>query len=117
MQAIASRFFCPEEATELMGLPDEQRQHAFFLCWTRKEAYIKAIGDGLSAPLDDFRITLNPRDPARFVHISRDANAAKLWMLHNLEIGEDFAAALAYCDQPRPVHVFPATDPSELLIA
>ena len=117
MQAIATRFFCAEEAAELMSLPEHQRQRAFFLCWTRKEAYIKATGDGLSAPLDDFRITLNPADGARFVHISRDAGAAVRWMLHNLEIAEDFAAALAYRDPPRPVHVFPTIDAGELLTA
>jgi len=115
MQAIATRFFCAEEAAELMSLPDDQRGKAFFLCWTRKEAYIKAIGDGLSAPLDDFRVTLNPAEAARFVHISGDAGAAARWMLHNLELDQSYAGALAYRDARRPVHLFPTIDPLELL--
>src|SRR5208282_2181592 len=52
MQEIASRFFCAEEATELMSLPAHGREQAFYLCWTRKEAYLKAVGEGLSEPID-----------------------------------------------------------------
>lgn len=134
MQNVAARFFCREEAAELMSLTAGQREHAFFLCWTRKEAYIKATGDGLSAPLDDFRVTLQPGQPARFIHIAHDVNAAKEWSLSNIELAPDelapdelapdelapddlapdYAAALAYRDAERPVVVFPAMYPAEL---
>ncbi len=115
MRNIADHFFCPEEAAELMSLAAEQREYAFFLCWTRKEAYIKALGDGLSAPLNRFRVTMQPNQPARFLHLQGDANAARDWTLHDLHLVSDYAAALAYRDAERPVTALPLTDPARLL--
>jgi len=115
MQNIADRFFCAEEAAELMSLPPSEREPAFFRCWTRKEAYIKAIGEGLSAPLDQFRVTFQPNEPARFVHVAHDRNAAQAWTLHDLRLAPDYAAALAYRDRPRSLSVFPIADLSEFL--
>src|SRR5262249_7275622 len=85
MQQIANRFFCTEEATEIMSAPQTERERAFFLCWTRKEAYIKATGDGLSAPLGSFRVTVQHDRPARFIHIQHNETEAKAWMLHDLQ--------------------------------
>jgi 4'-phosphopantetheinyl transferase len=114
-QNIANLFFCSEEATELMALPPEQRDRAFFLCWTRKEAYIKAIGEGLSMPLDGFQVTLQPDEPARFVHLAHDFKAAKAWTLHDLKLDASYIAALAYRDTQRPVDVLSLAEPAELL--
>ena len=115
MQRIAGRFFCREEAAELAALPAEEREAAFFRCWTRKEAYIKAIGDGLSAPLDDFRVTLRSGEPVQFLHIGHDVEAAKAWSLQDLNVAPNYAAALAYRDPERPFSLFRLTDPAELL--
>ncbi|HEY1950869.1 MAG TPA: 4'-phosphopantetheinyl transferase superfamily protein [Bryobacteraceae bacterium] len=114
MQDIAGRFFCPEEAAELASLSPDDREAAFFRCWTRKEAYIKAIGDGLSAPLDAFRVTLHPNELARFVHIAHDTNVAQAWTLHDLRLSPGYAAALAYHDRERPLSLFQLADPAEL---
>ena len=115
MHQIAKGFFCPEEQQELMSLPTEERERAFFLCWTRKEAYIKALGHGLSVPLDSFRVTLKLDEPARLIHVAHSARSASVWTLHNLEIQSRYASALAYRAAPRAIHVYPLIQSAELL--
>lgn len=101
MADIAARFFAPDEAAELMSLPEPERAQGFFNCWTRKEAYIKAVGDGLSLPLASFRVSLQPGVPARLLCLGGDARAAKSWTLHDFTPAPDCVGALAYPDQPR----------------
>lgn len=115
MEDVSKRFFCADETAELMALSPGQRDQAFFLCWTRKEAYIKATGEGLSAPLDGFRVTLRPGDPARMVHLECDPIAAHAWTLHDLALDPRYAAALAYRDSPRPLETFKVVNPKQLL--
>ncbi|MGH9720228.1 MAG: 4'-phosphopantetheinyl transferase family protein [Bryobacteraceae bacterium] len=112
---VINRFFSAEEAAELSSLPADEHASAFFRCWTRKEAYIKAIGDGLSAPLNDFRVTMQPGEPARLIHVAHDPAAASAWNLHDLQVASSYAAALAYRDLPRLIHVTPLVEPAELL--
>lgn len=112
---IADRFFCAEEAAELRSLPAAEREHAFLLCWTRKEAYLKAVGGGLSAPLDCFRVSLRPGEPARFIHFAHGITNHTGWTLHDLSSPPRYAAALAYDDTPRSLHIRPLTDPVQLL--
>ena len=115
IEDIAKRFFSTEETAELMSLSAAQREQGFFLCWTRKEAYIKATGEGLSAPLDGFRVTLRPGETARIVHFGHDIDAARAWSLHNLDPAPGYAGALAYRDAPRPFKKFPLANPKQLL--
>lgn len=115
IQAIADRFFCKEEAAEIMSLSPNDHQRSFFCCWTRKEAYVKASGDGLSAPLDEFRVTVQPTEPARLVHIAQDRTAADTWTLHDLSPTGGYVAALAYPDRPRPLSIFPIASPDEFI--
>jgi 4'-phosphopantetheinyl transferase len=115
MMHIARRFFCRGEAQELAALPEAQRERAFFLCWTRKEAYIKATGDGLSIPLNEFRVTLREGEPARFVHIGNETSAPSGWVLHNLDISSAYAAAIAHRGEPKRVVQSPLL-PAMLLV-
>lgn len=117
MQAIIDRFFCEEEAAELMSLSPSEREQAFFCCWTRKEAYLKTTGDGLSTQLDEFCVTLRPGETARLVHIARDTSAADAWTLHDLPLMAGYAAALAYRDRPRSLAVFPIIALDEFIAA
>jgi 4'-phosphopantetheinyl transferase len=115
LERIAHRFFAPEEAAELMELPSAEQTSAFFRCWTRKEAYIKALGGGLSIPLDSFSVTLRPDVPAKFISIDGSADAASDWALQSFDPGPDYAGALAYPDTPRAIHAGPVISIDELM--
>jgi 4'-phosphopantetheinyl transferase len=65
MDKMASRFFSAEEYRRWQAVSAEQQDQAFFNCWTRKEAYIKVIGEGLTHPLNRFVVTLNPGEVGR----------------------------------------------------
>jgi 4'-phosphopantetheinyl transferase len=95
VEQIAERFFSSREISALYALPAELRKRAFFLCWTRKEAYIKARGEGLSLPLDKFEVSLVPGEPAALVSVEQDSNEAFRWSLEELFPAADYAAALA----------------------
>jgi 4'-phosphopantetheinyl transferase len=112
---ITRRFFSPEETCDMMSLPESEREQAFFCCWTRKEAYIKAIGDGLYAPLDGFRVSVCPGEPARLIHIVNEPHAPDEWCMHDLPLSPEYAAALAYRDRQRTVLALPILDAAELL--
>jgi 4'-phosphopantetheinyl transferase len=92
---IAERFFSRRETVTLRALPTDLREYAFFLCWTRKEAYIKARGEGLSLPLDQFDVSLTPGEPAALLSTHPDSEEALRWSLHELPLASDYVAALA----------------------
>jgi 4'-phosphopantetheinyl transferase len=72
-----------------------QRVRAFFDGWTRKEVFIKAVGEGLSYPLDRFDVPLAPGKPAALLAVASDAGRASGWLLRGLEPAPGFAGALA----------------------
>jgi len=92
---LAERFFSPQEVAVLRALPEEFRVLGFFSCWTRKEAFIKAKGEGLSIPLSSFVVTVDPREPARLLETQLDPAAASRWHIENLNVGSDYRGALA----------------------
>ena len=95
-EQIAERFFSTEETAALKAEPAERRVEAFFTCWTRKEAYIKARGDGLAHPLDQFAVSLVPGEPARlWVAGDGDAREIARWSLDALPLAPGYVAALA----------------------
>lgn len=95
LERIAGRFFAPGEAERLFGLPGEERLEAFFACWTRKEAFLKALGQGLLFPLKGFEVEFLPGRPAGVISIGGDVEPAREWILRDVDAGEEFAAALA----------------------
>ncbi len=92
--AIARRFFSKQEQLQLEALAPSQRHHAFFRCWTRKEAYIKALGAGLSLPLDQFDVSLKPGDTNALLSTRPDAAEATRWSLQEVPAGDGYVAAL-----------------------
>jgi 4'-phosphopantetheinyl transferase len=95
LPGLAERCFSVCERTELAGVSAARREAAFFAAWTRKEAYVKALGDGLAAPLDRFDVTLAPGEPAALLAIDGDRRAASRWTLLDLEVGDGLAGAVA----------------------
>lgn len=93
--AIADGFFAPAEKAGYDRLPPEVHETAFFLWWTRKEAFLKALGSGLSIPLDQFEVSLAPGEPAALHGTGWDSAEAERWRLVDLEVERDYAGALA----------------------
>jgi 4'-phosphopantetheinyl transferase len=88
-EGIAERYFSATEQHELAELPQELRDTAFFLCWTRKEAYIKAHGDGLQIALDSFDVSLKPGEPETL----RSADSGR-WRMRSFAPAPEFVAAI-----------------------
>ena len=91
---IAARFFSQVEQEELATIPADQRNDAFFLCWTRKEAYIKATGEGLSLPLRQFDVSLAPRAQSALLATRPDPFECQRWLLRDIAVESGYAAAL-----------------------
>jgi 4'-phosphopantetheinyl transferase len=92
--AIATRFFSDAEQGQLAALPPEQRHEAFFRCWTRKEAYIKATGEGLSLPLRQFDVSIEPRSQNALLATRPDASESKGWSLRDIVVKPGYAGAV-----------------------
>lgn len=103
---IAKRFFSAPEVESYQGLPRECRQRAFFDCWTRKEAFVKALGEGLFLSLDRFDVSLAPDDQPRVLAVDGNDQLAREWSLAALDVSGGFAGALATRWRPRPIRAW-----------
>jgi len=92
-EEIARRYFSRCEVDVFNTLAREEQVAAFFRCWTRKEAFIKATGRGLSQALDGFDVTLGPGVEAELLRVADDD--ASRWSMCDIDVGQDYAAALA----------------------
>jgi 4'-phosphopantetheinyl transferase len=113
--ALVSHYFSPLERAEFDRQGTGVRMQAFWNGWTRKEAYIKATGRGLSMPLDEFTVTLRPGGPAILIPpVNKDVAQAQ-WQLHHLDPAPAYIGALVYSGPPRCVEVFEVADAETLL--
>jgi 4'-phosphopantetheinyl transferase len=94
-ELIARRHFAPAEFAQWLALPAARRIEGFYAVWTRKEAYLKAIGAGLSIDLHGFEVSTDPDGPARLLGIGGSAAAARGWTMWSTEPWPAFRAALA----------------------
>lgn len=92
-QGLAKRFFSPAEADDLMSLPPADRRDAFFACWTRKEAFVKAVGNGISLGLDKFDVSLRPGEPPKLLTTRWDTTEAQRWSVLELPMPQGYRAA------------------------
>ncbi len=107
-EAIAERFFSQRERLEIQSLPESVRELAFLQCWTRKEAYIKGLGDGLSHPLDAFAVTIAPGRPIQLSQTGGGPAPERAeWTLHDLSDIPTYVAAVAVKAPSVQLHVEP----------
>jgi len=92
---LAGRFFSPPEVQWLQSQPASEQLSSFYLCWTGKEAYIKAHGEGLSLSLSSFGVLPRPAGHELQLDVYADAEESRRWSLRQLEPGPDLRAALA----------------------
>ncbi len=85
-QAIVNSFFSTQEQEAFSALPTSKQTAAFFSAWTRKEAYLKACGDGLSLPLSQFEVSLEPEKEARILAIGGNRDEANNWFLQDIAL-------------------------------
>jgi len=99
-QELAKRFFCPNEHEIISNLPKCDKYRAFYLAWTSKEAYLKAIGTGLSGGLDSIEVDLLLQEnKAKIAKINHKNYSKKDWYLYNWVYPENFIASLAVFSQ------------------
>jgi 4'-phosphopantetheinyl transferase len=96
---VASRFFSPYEQSQLSEVADKNKLHAFYTCWTRKEAVIKATGEGLSARLDEFDVSLRPDSDAVMIADRAEREDDAPWHLRHFEPQAGYVGAMAIQSQ------------------
>jgi 4'-phosphopantetheinyl transferase len=103
LETIAERTFSRRECEVLRGLPVELRPAGFFNCWTRKEAYVKALGEGLSYPLQQFSVSLEPGAPARLESVDDAPDHVDGWTMEALSLRPGFTGAVVVATRPARV--------------
>ena len=92
---LGRSYFSSGECAALDRAPASERLRWFFTLWTRKEAFLKATGRGLSFPLDQFSVTAPPYEPPRLIEIEGETDSERCWRLWNIDVGPGFSATLA----------------------
>jgi 4'-phosphopantetheinyl transferase len=100
VEELSRRFFAPAEAAEILALSPDARLAAFFNCWARKEAFVKALGGGLSVPLDRFQVSVRSDQPARLLWVD-GVESDHQWSF--LDLSEPGVAAALVVEGPAPV--------------
>ncbi len=94
-EVIAKRFFAPQENIAFSAVPPNKKLEAFYNCWTRKEAFLKAMGDGLSRRLDSFTVSLVPEEPARLLSVEGEPLETSRWHLSAFKPAHQYVGAFA----------------------
>ncbi len=104
LDQLAKSCFSQSEFQAFQQTPAALKQRVFFNGWTRKEAYIKAVGDGLSIPLDQFDVSMLPEESPMLLSIASHPDEVNQWSMQDIPVGDDYAACIAI--KTRPVNVF-----------
>lgn len=95
VETIARSFFSEEEASSLLALDKSYHKQAFYNCWTRKEAFIKALGNGLAFPLNQFVVSLDSEKRAELLATKWDVKEKEKWVLKSIQLKENYIGAIA----------------------
>jgi 4'-phosphopantetheinyl transferase len=95
MDKIVEQIFSAQEKDFFRSLPENRKKKAFYICWTRKEAFLKATGDGLVQSLDKFNAELIPGKPTRLLRVAEDSKIESRWSIQNLKPAPRYVGALA----------------------
>jgi 4'-phosphopantetheinyl transferase len=98
---VASRFFSRYERATLASLPRSAKTVAFYRCWTRKEAYVKAIGSGIAGPLDDFDVAFAPDAPAALLRVGWQPSEPGRWRIEALDVPHGYIGAITVARSAR----------------
>jgi 4'-phosphopantetheinyl transferase len=104
--SLAERFFAPAEVRALIALTDGVMAEAFFHAWTRKEAFVKACGQGIGFGVDRVEVSLVPGEPARLLRLDGCEKAAARWSLRHLSPAPGYVGALAVQGEPGPLRAW-----------
>ena len=115
MQALIDQYFSVAERSAFGSVSPDQKLKAFYNCWTRKEAYVKACGDGLLIPLDQFDVSIEPELPARLLRVQGTLGDQLPWSLHSFDLSTEAVAALVCLrdDEPHLCGRWPAQEDAE----
>lgn len=106
VESLVGRFFSRLEIPVILGLPEAGRHQAFYRAWTRKEAIIKARGDGLQLPLSEFGVSIVEGEPVRMLHTDWEEDEHRLWQLRSFMVAEDYPGAVAWLGKERIIRFF-----------
>jgi 4'-phosphopantetheinyl transferase len=107
-EPVIRRFFAADEIAQWLALPVEKRVDAFFHGWTCKEALVKAMGDGLSTPLDGFAVSMSCDEPAMLRHVAGNPDEAARWRLWSWIPQAGYRAAACVEGVPRRILYYPS---------
>jgi 4'-phosphopantetheinyl transferase len=96
LSELAKRFFSNQEYAEYQNLPAAQKTLGFYNCWTRKEAFVKALGIGITCPLKSFSVNLAPDTPAKILSVHKNQGDVSQWQLCGLIPKKQYCAAIAW---------------------
>ena len=113
-EQIAERFFSAREVAALRALKPGMQDAAFFACWTRKEAYKKARGEGISVGLDQFDVSVAPNAPPAILASREDDEAHPVWSLHHLTPAPGYVGAVAVQGVPCQLTCWQWQEPCDL---
>jgi 4'-phosphopantetheinyl transferase len=109
IEDLAARYFSPNEFKKLRSLPADRQREAFYCGWTRKEAYLKGRGEGLSFPLDRVEVSLDPGETSMILKTSGDRGVSRRWIVQHLSPAPGYIGAAAVEGRDMPFRCFRAS--------